>query len=67
MFFNKKGEQEKPKYEAIYKSLHSGKTRACVVTEPTDAMACFLYEDEDIWETYVLVSVMPLGVTDNKK
>lgn len=63
MFFNKKGEQEKPKYEAIYKSLHSGKTRACVVVEPTDAMAYFLYEDEGVFEMYMLVSVMPLDVT----
>lgn len=63
MLFNKKGEQEKPKYEAIYKSLYSGKTRDCVVAEPTDAMAYFLYEDEDVWEMYMLVSVMPLDIT----
>lgn len=62
MFFNKKSEQEKPKYEAIYKSLHSGKTRACVVAEPTDAMVHFLYEDEGVFEMYILVSVMPLDV-----
>ena len=63
MLFNKKGEQEKPKYEAIYKSLHSEKTRAYVVAKPTDVMAHFLYEDEGVFEMYMLVSVMPLDVT----
>lgn len=61
MFFKRKDESKKPIYKAIYKSLHSGETKVFAVAEPTEALVNFLQKGEDIWEMYMLVSVIPLN------
>jgi hypothetical protein len=61
MFFQKEPKQKKPKYKATYKSLHSGNTKVFAVAEPTEALLNFLQKGEDIWEMYMLTSVVPLS------
>ena len=61
MFLKKETKQEKPKYKATYKSLHSGNTKVFAVAEPTEALSNFLQKGEDIWEMYMLTSVVPLS------
>ena len=60
MDFKIKCENKGHKYKAIYKSLYSGNTKELNVIAPTQALSGFLEEDNDIWEVYMLVSVMPL-------
>ena len=61
MFFKKEPEQKKPKYEATYKSLYSGNTKVFIIVEPTEALINFLQKDENIWEMYMLTSIVPLN------
>lgn len=63
MFLKRKDEekQEKVKYKATYKSLHSENTKTFAITEPTEALASFLQKDGNIWEMYMLTSVIPLS------
>ena len=63
MNFEMKCESKKHKYKAIYKSLYSGNTKELNVIAPTQALSSFLEENNDIWEMYVLVSVIPLNKT----
>ena len=64
MGFKMKCESKKHKYKAIYKSLYSGNTKELNVIAPTQALSSFLEEDNDIWEVYMLISVIPLDKTE---
>lgn len=66
MVFKRKDEQLQSKYKAIYKSLYSEKTIKIFVSEPTDAMAYFVQgSDDDVFEMYMLIGVIPLDKEDN--
>lgn len=55
---------EKPKYKAIYKSLHSGKTKYDLIYEP-NAIESFLLKGDGIWERYVLTCIVELNEDEN--
>lgn len=68
MFFKRKDELERSKnYKAIYKSLHSGNIKEIAVAEPTSVLVNFLQQNEDIWEVYMLTSVVPLNGEEHLK
>lgn len=62
MFLKKKDEQQQLKYKATYKSLYSGSIKEFAIAEPANALAYSLQHGEGIWEMYVLISVIPLGL-----
>lgn len=68
MFLKRERETDKPKkqYKATYKSLHSGNIKHFSITSVDDALVNFLQQSGDIWEMYMLISVMPLNKTEYK-
>ena len=67
MFFERgnKDKQEKAKYKATYKSLHSGNTRTFASVNPVETLTHFLQKNDNVWEMYVLVSITPIDETES--